>query len=140
MPCFVSNKVPFSLDTIEATLTPPFKHHVVVTHSDTESGISARSEQDIKDPEPKSDVKDPDLEIDIKDPNLEADVRNPDPEAGVKDTEADIYQDHNKGTVWAETNTLLLVAVYKVPFSLDTIETLFKHHLVSFLCSDSFWH
>ena len=33
----------------EATLTPPFKHHIVsflyaVTHSDTESGISARSD------------------------------------------------------------------------------------------------
>ena len=66
-----------------------------MTHSDTESGISARSDvcetTDIKDPDPEADVKDPDPEADIKD------IKDPDPEADVKDTEPDIYQDHDKG-------------------------------------------
>ena len=70
-----------------------------MTHSDSESGISARSDDcestDIKDPE--SDIKDPDPEADVKDPDPEADVKDTDPEADVKDTEPDIDQDHNKG-------------------------------------------
>ena len=63
-----------------------------VTHSDTESGISALS--DVRE---ISETADPNPEADVKDPNPEADVKDPDPEADVKNTEPDVNQDHYKG-------------------------------------------
>ena len=75
-----------------------------MTHSDTESGISGRSDvceisepTHVKDPYPEADVKDTDPEVDVNDPDPEADTKDTDPEVDLKDTEPDIDQDHNKG-------------------------------------------